>query len=70
MFEWKEMNDKNVSKCLEKFIGKTECTNEWLTQFNESLNRTKSKYGNKDVKWWNSPNGKNSKKIHIHFDKI
>jgi hypothetical protein len=53
---WEDINDKNVYDCLKTFLDKTEwilqkCTNEWSTQFNESLNRTKSKYGNKNVKW-------------------
>jgi hypothetical protein len=56
---WEKMQDPKVSESLDAFLEKTEwilerCTNEWSTQFNESLNRTKSKYANKDVKWWGS----------------
>jgi hypothetical protein len=54
---WSKAQDANAMNCLTEFLKASEwilerCTNEWSTQFNESLNRTKSKYASKDVKWW------------------
>jgi hypothetical protein len=54
---WAKLDQETTNLLLRQFLEDTapilqKCSREFSTQMNESLNRSKSKYGDKDVKWW------------------